>query len=463
MKRIAVVLFALTLVISGQAQKLFGEIGAEFAPAISGQYLLGEACSTLGFRGDIGEGFFPDASYRAELHGCYDAVTGMGQLALGETRLTVYLDNLDLRFGNQTVSWGSMSVFNPVDVIHAKNLSYPVADPQAAKLPSPMVRADYYADAFAVQAFIIPVYRKMVTPSPVWPVAIPELGEPPAGGMFLFNPAELAGLDFEGSSELTALFVSEHTPEFSLANTQLGLRVNIPVNVLDGADVNVSYYRGFRHEPQVSFTPVPVAGPLADSVKQVVARLPISEAEKQQLLALLNDPALQQNLYLPLPEIHYTPINLFGVDFSAVTGSWVLRGEAAFELSADADGTNPALGNNRFSVALGAETMLPGNAVLFGEVGYTHDFADQGSDNAVQSVQTVIGGNYEFTNRLTMQGAWVHEWTSGGGVLQPSLTYQLADGLNLSASAAVFYGPAHTQYGLWSKQSHVNIGVMYRF
>lgn len=462
MRRVFITILLL-LAASGQAQKLFGEIGAEFAPAVSGKYLLGEACTTLGFRGDIGEGFFPDASYRAELHGCYDAVTGTGNVELGETRLTVYLDNLDLRFGNQTVSWGSMSVFNPVDVVHAKNLSYPVADPQAAKLPSPMVRFDYYANAFSVQAFIIPVYRKMVTPSAAWPVAIPELGEPPAGGMYLFNPAELAGLDFEGSSELTALFVNEHVPEFSIANTQLGLRVNIPVDVLDGADVNVSYYRGFRHEPHVSFTPVAVSGPLANTVKQVVAQLPISEAEKQQILALLDDPVLQQGLYLPLPEIAYTPINLFGLDFSAVTGSWVLRGEAAFELSADADGTNPALGNNRFSVAFGAETMLPGNAVVFGEVAYTHNFADHGKNNAVQSVQTALGGNYEFTNRLTLQGAWMHEWTSGGGVLQPSLSYQLADGLNLNASAAVFYGPEHTQYGLWSKQSHINIGVTYRF
>lgn len=463
MRHIALTFLALALITVGHAQKLFGDIGVEFAPAVNGEYLVGEACATLGFRGEIGEGFFPDAAYRAELHGCYDALTGSGSVQLGETRLTVYLDDVDVRVGNQTVSWGSMSVFNPVDVVNAKNLSNPVADPQEAKLPSPMVRVDYYADAFSVQALVIPVYRKMVTPSDVWPVAVPAIGEPPAGGLYVFDPTELADLDFAGSSELSSLFVSEHVPEFSLANTQFGVRVNVPVNVLDGGDINASYYRGFRHEPHVSFTPVPVSGPLADTVRDIVARLPLSEAEKQQILGMLNVPALQQALYIPLPEIHYTPIHMFGVDFSAVTGSWVLRGEAAFELSADATGEDPALGNNRFSVALGAETMLPGNAVVFAEVGYTHDFADRGRDNQVQAVQTALGGNYEFTNRLTAQGAWVHEWTSGGGVIQPSITYQLADGLQAHASAAVFYGPAHTQYGLWSKQSHVNIGVTYRF
>lgn len=464
MRRLLVLLSALTLASSAFALSLFGDVGANFAPAVNGTYVQADACATLGFRGEIGQGFFPDAAYQAEILACYDALDNQARVELGKTVLTAFFDDIDLHVGNQTVSWGSMNIFAPIDIVHAKNLSYPLADPQAAKLPSPMVKVNYFGAGFDAEFFVIPVYRKMVTPKSVWPAPMPTLGEPPAGGFWIFDPNDFAGIDVGGADDIIAdLFVQEHVPEFSLANTQFGARIGIPVNVLDGADINVSYYRGFRHEPHVSFTPVQLTNPVADIITGIIDDLPLTEAEKQQLLAMLGDPTLQQSLYLPLPELFYTPIHAFGVDFSAVTGSWVLRGEAAFELSEDSDGSNPALGNNRFSVALGAETMLPGNAVLFGEVLYAHLFPDYGMDNAVQSVQTGIGGNYEITNRLTVQGAWLHEWTSGGGVLQPSFSYQIADGLNAHTNLAVFYGPAHTQYGLWSKHSHISVGLTYSF
>lgn len=464
MRRLIALLSAFVLTGSAFALNLYGDVGVEFAPAVNGSYVQAEACTTLGFRGDIGQGFFPDATYQAEVLTCYDAIDNAAHVQLGKTVLTAFFDAIDLHVGNQTMSWGSMNIFAPIDVVNAKNLSYPLTDPQAAKLPSPTVKVNYFGDGFDAEVFVIPVYRKMLTPKSLWPAPMPELGDPPAGGFWVFDPSDVANLDLGGAdSALADLFVQEHVPEFSLANTQFGARIGIPVNVLDGADLNVSYYRGFRHEPHVSFSPVQLTGSVADIVIGIIDELPLTEAEKQQLLALLNDPELQQSLYLPLPELHYTPINAFGVDFSAVTGSWVLRGEAAFELSEDSDGSNPALGNNRFSVAFGAETMLPGNAVVFGEVLYSHLFPDKGQDNAVQSVQTGFGGNYEITNRLTVQGAWLHEWTSGGGVLQPSVTYQIADGLNAHANLAVFYGPAHTQYGAWSKQSHINVGLTYSF
>lgn len=392
---------------------LRGKVSADFGVAVDGSLPVAAASLQLGLTGEVGSGFFPDASYVAEITTTFDAAAEQPfEVRLGQAYATAYLGQVDLSVGNQRVSWGSVDIVNPIDVVNPRDLRYPVRDPASQRLATPLIRATLHApEGVTVDAVLVPVFVPSILPGASWQPAVTPPSLPP-------------GMTIVGVSEPV-----ETRPVFEVGNMQFGVRTTLDVEVGGGADASVVVYRGFRHVPTASADMVPTTTPGA---------------------------------FLLQPTLNYDRITVLGGDFSAVLGAYVLRGEAAYSFGEDPTGTDPAVGNNTFDAVLGVETNVPDGPFVTLQTAYQNVAADSGAE-ADHAFSTVLGATFDPNNRIDLQVAWLHAWTDGSGLIRPKISYTFADGFVGTAEAAVFYGGEGTTYGVWSDNSQLRVGVAFAF
>lgn len=417
---------------------LGGELSTTLGVDVGGDLTVAEVCAVLEGTGEVGSGFFPDAVFFMEGGACYDAAVQAGpqggvptdpldllyptpdpfSVWLGEAYATVYLGRSELSVGRQKVAWGSADALAPLDVVNPHDLSYPVAQPSDTRLATLMARLRVAApEGIALDFVLVPVFEPSRLPGREWQpdVVLPTF--PPEAGVIGLAP------------------VLDDRPAAALANVQFGVRATFDLDLFGGTDASVTYFRGFDKLPTTSIRLEPVPGTPGPGT-----------------------PALN---YVQ-PVLHYDRIHVIGFDFSSVIGSIALRGDAALTLTDDGEGVDPAVGNPRFAAVLGAERSLPGGAYLTAQVTYEHTWPDAGSTADVK-LATILALRLEPDARLTVQGAWLHDYTDGSGLVRPSLTYTLADGVTLTADGTVFYGRAGSRYGAWSDNSNLRVGVAYAF
>ncbi|HET8985579.1 MAG TPA: DUF1302 family protein [Trueperaceae bacterium] len=412
---------------------LGGELSAAVGVDVGGSIPIAEACLELQGRGEVGSGFFPDAVFLVEGGACYDAAAQAGShggvptdpldllyptpdpfsVWLGEAYVSVYLGSSELSVGRQKVSWGSADALAPLDVVNPHDLSYPVAQPSETRLATLMARLRVEApEGIGLDFVVVPVFEPSRLPGREWQPDIVLPTFPPEAGVVGIAP------------------VLDDRPTAALANVQFGVRATFDLDLFDGTDASLTYFRGFDKLPTSSIRLEPVPGAPGSNYVQ--------------------------------PVLGYDRIHVVGLDFSSVIGSFVVRGDAALTLTDDHEGLDPTTGNPRFEAVLGAERSLPGGAYLTGQVTYEHVWPDMGA-NATVNVASVLALRIEPDARLTVQGAWLHDYTDGSGLVQPSLNYALADGVTLSLEGTVFYGRAGSRYGAWSENSNLRMGVAYAF
>ncbi len=418
MRRALVILLLLVLAATAAAQAsihLGGEVKATFGVAFDGTLPIAASCLTLHANGNVGSGVLPDASYEAEFIGCYDAATGQTDVHLGKAYATVYLGDTDLIVGQQIAFWGSTDAVNPEDVLNPRDLTYPVADPAAQRIPVPMIRAIVHdqPDGVKLDLVVIPVFRASQEPGPAWQTTTSTSITPPPGVTIVGQAATVDNL-----------------PEAKLANVQFGARATLDLSVLSGGDVSVAYFHGIRTTPTAS------------------ANLVATSTAGQVLLE---------------PVLNYDRYDLLGADFSLATSHAVFRGEAAYTFTHDPNGTDPAIGNPGYRAVLEAEHTFASGAVGTLEGIVEHTNADQGQDNAITEISSLATIQYDASARLSAQAAWLHDFTDGSGMLRPQLSYTFADGVTGTADLAVFYGREGSRYGAWRNNSQLRLSLTYAF
>lgn len=397
---------------SAQAGFRFGgEVGTEFAVAVDGEVPTSAACLELRASGDVGSGLFPDASFEGDLEGCYDAASGSGEVRLGRAFATLYLDDVDILAGQQVVFWGSADALNPVDVINPRDLSDPLADAAEQKLPTPLLRGIVHAPAdVTLDLVLVPVFRPSILPGERWQ---PEQPFAPPPGVTVVGQAPPV----------------DNRPEAELSNLQYGARATFPINAFSGGDVSLSYVHGIRGTPTVTADVV-----ATDTPGEVLLR----------------------------PILDYDTFDLVGVDFSLAVAPTVVRGEAAYTRTGDRDGTDPTIGNDAFNAVLGAEYTFPGGvlASLQGMADYVSGDAGEAGD---LSISALLASSYQVNSRVSLEGAWLHTLSDGGGMIRPSLSYRFADGVTGTVNALVLYGREDSELGAFRSNSHVGLSLAYAF
>lgn len=391
-------------VLASSGVTLGGRASATFGVAVDGTLPVASADLELRLHGEVGSGYFPDAIFEASLDSGYDAADGGAYARLGDAYVTLNLGDLTLSVGQKTVSWGSTDSINPVDVLSPRDLSFPL---EREKLPVPLLQATYYVDdTLSVEAVVLPGFVPSVPPGERWQVK-PSMTLPP-GVTIVERRAPI-----------------EERPELKLENVQFGVRARF---ALTDWDVNVDYFHGFRSLPTFQATVVPTGTP--------------------------GQVALQ-------PHLRYDRIDVVGFDLQGVVGPVVLRGEAAYTFTADGAGTDPEVGNHSAQVVVGGEYVIPGGPRTIVQSIFDYTAPDAGED-ADLNLKFMTALSYQASTRTQLQMAWMQN-VDGSGAVVPKVSYSFADGVTGEAGAYVFYGATGTEFGDWSENAQLRLGLAYAF
>lgn len=412
MRRIVFTLALVALSASALAQvrtEWSGSVTARFGVAIDGDLAGAGARAQGALAGTVGSEFFPTAAFRVALDLEADAALDRSELRLGEAWVRLYLGDVELTAGNQTLSWGSTDAVNPVDRLNPRDLRVPI---DAVKLATPMAHVRAYLDGdVTLEAALLPVFLPSLPPTAAWRTdPVPTL--PPGVTVVETRPAR------------------DERPEAALANVQFAVRAQWRP---PGFDLAVSYLHLLRDTPTASAEVLPTGTP--------------------------GQVALQ-------PVLRYDRIEVVGLDGSVALGSVVLRGEAAYTFTRDPNGTDPTVGNPGFQVVVGGEAPIPdGPHVVLQLVldGTTRDAAPDGTHGGVDLAwRTMAILNQAVNERTDLQAAWVQDF-DGSGLVRPSVAYDFASGVTGTLEAVVAYGGDGTRFGDWRRRSGATASLRVAF
>jgi hypothetical protein len=324
-------------------------------------------------------------------------------------------DKLDIFLGNQIVTWGRTDGYNPTNNITPVDYFFLTADPDDQKLSNFMLRTRYrFTPEIDVDAIAIPFY-------------VPSV--------YRYDLFDLSG----NGQDVT--FTSPTLPEKSFKNSSIAARFNVELSRIG---FSVSYFRGF--DPFLGF-----------DVKQI-------EWSGEQL-SIMNS----ATPYLK---------NTFGTDFAIPAGTWIFRGEMAYNHTTGYDTVlyKPA---PSLAYVAGIEHSFGGITAILQYVGkYVTDFTELSEPVLGDPSDPLAIANYtsamirfesaqfnrkifnqqEKTNHalsLTLSKSFAYDtWnaeltgyyniTSEEYMVRPKITWKVTDALSLSAGGTYINGPENS-------------------
>ena len=170
----------------------------------------------------------------------------------------------------------------------------------------------------------------------------------------------------------------------------------------------------------------------------------------------------------------------FGLEAATVLWHFNVRGEAAFNLTEDTEGTNPAVHNNSLAWLAGFDIDLPINNlnVNVQETGTFILGSDKIKDSATPANDVDYNANDAYTknrlvvnvtdsymnDRIQAEATLMWGMENGDIVLMPKLTYKPMDTLALSLSGAYLWcRDENSEFYGWKDNSFVNLGASISF
>ncbi len=182
---------------------------------------------------------------------------------------------LDLRIGRQISMWGSADFFNPTDNLNADDLEDQLLFGE--NVANEMIRLDYtylpdregWLEELSFSLVWVPIFRPGQLPRASI-LRIYDQGEP-----LPFVEDDLRDASSERRQSVSQFLydpvVRVELPEFSLANSQLGLRA---LARMGSTDFTISYYRGYDDIPVTSEVDIVLDPDLEHLHTDVVMRYP---------------------------------------------------------------------------------------------------------------------------------------------------------------------------------------------
>ncbi len=411
-----IIVLALLVISVSYAQVSFdlgGDLKSDFGVFFDdGLFSTASTQLDLKLGGEVGSGFFPDATFNATIRGKYDAISNTSSFSVREAYATAYLAAFDLSVGNQKIFWGSVDGFNPVDQINPKDLSNPFVDPEEQKTPIPMLRVVYNSNFdLKLDAVVVLVFVPSVLPGARWQPAQTAMQLPPGVQIVGKNP------------------IINNLPEAKVGNIQYGIRASYNLDLLEGADLSASYFHGIRTTPTASAKLIPTA---------------------------------KRGQFKVQPVLNYDMYDLIGLDFSVALPATVIRGEFAYTITGDPEGTIPTIQNHSFAAVLGSEYTFAGDIMTIGQIMFDYTAADKGQDASTR-ISSLLTASYDIDNYFNVKAVWIQNFTDSSGAIRPALTYKFADGVSASADVVFLYGSDTSQFGSLSKNSSINLSFDYSF
>ncbi len=301
--------------------------------------------------------------------------------------LDLLFDGLDIRLGQQIVSWGVGDGFNPTNNLNADDvedrLLYGI---QQANL---MGRLSYaYEDDFSLEAVAVPVFKPALLPAS-GAIALALVDRLPMldPGIRHRLAAENAFSAAEGSPTRVA-DIRVETPDPSFDNMQYGFR--LATNIGEH-DIAVSYYQGFSDIPlPVQNLTAPVEGPVCDPNDETVCV----------------DRTLDTTTTLTYPRIKVVGLNLSG-EMNPL--GWISDAINTIGYRIEVGLYLP----ERRRIRLFQDNISIGPVTVDGEYDYNGAAEDGLGDAPVVLDSTpyakwVVGLDYTFNEHLYINLQWVH-------------------------------------------------------
>ena len=345
------------------------------------------------------------------------------RIYLDEAYVDLLWDTFDLRIGKQIILWGKADAINPTDLITPWDYS-DVLDTEDERIGVVAAKARYLLADWELEAVFVPTFTASVLPpdGSRWLPALPGMAPNP------FSPQQPPAL-----LPVSYRVIPAALPDASLENAQVAAKISSSKR---GWDFSLSYYRGWDdlavfHQQ---------AGFGGDSIRITIA-----------------------------PQYHR--LQAFGGDFATTLGKFGLRGEAAWYLTDDRDGTDPDIDDPYGQYVIGLDRtfsdVLGGNNLFV----------------LVQWIQEVTNGEFAQSNPLShifqraLSGraelelgtyasfalAGVYDLERKGYFLRPELSGNPADGVTVILTADVLGGENESFFGSFEDNKRVQMRIKASF
>lgn len=344
---------------------------------------------------------------------------------LDEAYMDLFLGPVDARIGRQVIHWGRADGFNPTDNLAPRDFTDPL-DTEDEELGLVAARATYYIGAFWIDAVLAPSFVPSTLPGPTsrwWPALPAAVPNPlPAG------PPTLAA---------SYSFLDPVRPT-GPGSTQYAVRL---AGTVAGWDISLSWFDGYDDLPALHETAVP-------------------------------DPARGTVAITVAPRYHWR--RAVGGDLATTLGPVGVRGEAAYYLTEDWNGQDPAIDDPYVHVVAGADYTvrgLPGDRDLFLTAEWSREFQtpDRNTTYSVTDLnhifRSAVLGRAELHlgafSTLALDGAY--DLAGDGWYARPGLEWSFADGLVLDARLDLPGGSADSYFGRFRDNRRGQVRVRYSF
>jgi len=330
----------------------------------------------------------------------YEYGLDLFEIQLREAYVNGSLGPLDFRVGQQIVAWGRADGINPTNNITPQN--YLVRSPHFddRREGNMTLRAWLHVSPFRLETIWVPFYKSSIPP-------FERINFP-------------VGVSFSDSTVY---------PDHQILNSSYALRLHFDFLSFDGS---LSYYNGYYHLPAL------------DGI-------------------------------VDLAGLHFYPVayraQAIGADFSTTLGVWGVRGEAAYKFTVDDYTESLFLPSPEFQYVLGVDGMLGNINFIIQYIGkYIPDFEkldlpinpleipayeitkanrmfSMQQDKISHSLSNTLSWNL-FYETFKVEFRSLYHFTTKEYLVNPNLSYDITDALNVTLGGNYYRGPEGTLYDI---------------
>lgn len=440
-----------------------------------------------------------------------------------ELLLRGYFGNLTLEAGKMKVVWGKGDKLHVLDNFNADDYSdFIVTDYIDRRISTPMIRAAYSlpianinmeaiytpllpTDHFATEGRWAPAQLTTLTDGATKLVSMNLLGLESKAAAANAEAAAETNASQKAAKQQAAIAADKAYLEYltyanelssnpqslfpdlmNLKYSQYGARV---LGTVGTFDFGASYYYGWYKQPSVNYSNYIES---INGMKANIAANPTtlgaaymgllaqgkSQSEALQSLAVAN------GWQFALPTLDYDRKQTFGLEGATVLWHFNVRGEFAYNLTDDVDGTNPWVHNNSIAWLGGFDIDLPfwnanlnvqetGTFILNGdECDKNHEqYAEYNADdvdyakNGYTNNKIVCNFTTSFLNdKLCPEITAMYGIENGDLVILPTLAYKPDQNLTLTAKGMyIWCKDDDSEFAAWKKNSFVSLSARYQF
>ncbi|EMB47319.1 MULTISPECIES: hypothetical protein [Treponema] len=179
--------------------------------------------------------------------------------------------------------------------------------------------------------------------------------------------------------------------------------------------------------------------------------------------------------------VYYDPIHIFGMDFGAAIFMFNFRSEAAYYMSYDFKGNNPAVHNNSIQWVLGFDVDIPLNNINLNiqDIGsYILGFKNVKENNKNGFIDMDWNKAEKASNNklvVNISDSWLHENLSDSitiiwgiehhdAVIMPKIKYRIKDEFYVEGTGAYIYAKdKKSEFASWKNNHFVQLSFEYHF